>query len=569
MYEQEKSEIQTLKSHLLTQIPTIPLPPNDILLSPNSIAIKAAIAGLDKELVRLEREERLVKKFTCANDNDNVAASAGVVDADMDYVKMNKEDATMDDKKEDEAAVDGDDEEEWEEATNPTSPAKKHQRQNNTEQTQEDENAKLCQTLASSAVARISNANIKVITPLGALALALHTALLGLSEDEPVFRCTGVPDMNVTSQLLAFSTKSSTKKTGGGGFAPPIRELPRGELVPPKWEDTSGDDDGVIAFRYKCGKEVYTVDSGHTNDATTVYLTLQLLQGGEVSVTFGTLKNEKSGEKLQLKFPLGQHVNLDGFQAAKTNGRAVMVSPLLFYISLSKLLLNFSSMFGVLPTTMGNDNTGSSSSVEMPTKGEVMGHMQQSIPMPSTTETSRTDFNASLPSVPPSRPDFDTSNHNDPLRVMDSHRRGKHNHGDFEGDLLPGGPNQPGGLHEMPPRGMGSQVGPDHPMFDRTFGDDNNNGYDDEFDGGFGNGGGSFGVPGVGGGMGMRPRFDPYGPPGGPTEPGRGGRYPGRGNRLGRGRGGRGGRGGRMPPPGGFGHPNPDHMNPPGGGYFS
>ena len=59
-------------------------------------------------------------------------------------------------------------------------------------------------------------------------------------------------------------------------------------------------------------------------------------------------------------------------------------------------------------------------------------------------------------------------------------------------------------------------------------------------------------------------RFDYYGPPGGPMEPGRGGRggqFPGR---LGRGR----GRGGRMPP-GGFGTPNPDHMTPPGGDYFS
>lgn len=64
-------------------------------------------------------------------------------------------------------------------------------------------------------------------------------------------------------------------------------------------------------------------------------------------------------------------------------------------------------------------------------------------------------------------------------------------------------------------------------------------------------------------------RFDPYGPPGGPTEPGGGrGRFPGRGSRLGRG--GRMGRGGRGEfPPGGFGVPNPDHMPPPGGDYFS
>ena len=92
-------------------------------------------------------------------------------------------------------------------------------------------------------------------------------------------------------------------------------------------------------------------------------------------------------------------------------------------------------------------------------------------------------------------------------------------------------------------------------------------------------GGGNFGLPGIGGRdmMGMRPRFDPYGPPGGPTEPGRGHYFPGRGGsrlgNVGRGRGagrGRGG-GGRFPPPppGGFGTPNNDHMTPPGGDYFS
>ena len=54
MYEQEKSDIQILKSYLQTQIPATPLPPNDVLLSPNSVALKAAIAGLDKELGRLD-----------------------------------------------------------------------------------------------------------------------------------------------------------------------------------------------------------------------------------------------------------------------------------------------------------------------------------------------------------------------------------------------------------------------------------------------------------------------------------------------------------------------------------
>mmetsp|Transcript_31767 Transcript_31767/g.66590 ORF Transcript_31767/g.66590 Transcript_31767/m.66590 type:complete len:220 (-) Transcript_31767:209-868(-) len=91
-----------------------------------------------------------------------------------------------------------------------------------------------------------------------------------------------------------------------------------------------------------------------------------------------------------------------------------------------------------------------------------------------------------------------------PPQRQQQQQRGRR--GDFDADLLPGGP-QPGGLHDVPPGG-GSQVGPNHPMFDRTFGDEDGQypGYGDDLGGGFGNGGGSFGMPGVGGGMGMRPR---------------------------------------------------------------
>jgi len=651
MYCQEKSELQILKTYLRTQIPNTPLPPNDILLTPNSTAIKAAISGLDKELARLEREERLVAKFTSNNNNNNAStngATGATDDAndavdDMEYVKMTKEDAEGSSKDADggvdDAAMAVDinddnekDEEEWEEATPPppSSPTtKKHARQeggkgeepsedNNNNNNMRNLNAQRhrCRELASSAVTRIAGANVKVATPFGALGLALHAALVGLTTDnnanndkDPMFRCTGVPDVNVTSQLLRQSNATKAGN-GGGGFAPPIRELPRGALVPPEWEEnaantsskaTNGDAvRGAICFRYKCGKEAYSIDSsGHTNDATTVYLALQLLAvvgsndgEGDVSVTFGTLpssapKDNANALSKQLKFPLGKHVNLDGFTAAKTkNGGGGLVSPSLFYVSLSDLLMEFHSFFGMLlqPVTAmeptREEECALDMDMQMPTKN-VMGHTTTLTTMPGIappTATARAAVD---------RP-FDANNNSDPLRIMNSQQqRGRR--GDFDGDLLPGGP-QPGGLlHDVPPGGGGSQVGPNHPMFDRTFGEDDGYypGYEDDFGGGFGNGGGSFGMPGVGGGMGMRPRFDPYGPPGGPTEPGRGGGqfFPGRGSILGRegrggrgggrgggrdGRGGRGGRGrGRMPPPGGFGNPNPDHMTPPGGGYFS
>ena len=130
MYEQEKSEINILKSYLLSQIPTTPLPPNDILLAPNSVALKAAISGLDKELCRLEREERLVAKFTPSANSDGKKKTDNTMGedeaADMEYVKMSKEDCTSGVTAETADDVNMDDGE-WEEA-NP-SPAKKHQKQ--------------------------------------------------------------------------------------------------------------------------------------------------------------------------------------------------------------------------------------------------------------------------------------------------------------------------------------------------------------------------------------------------------------------------------------------------------
>lgn len=99
--------------------------------------------------------------------------------------------------------------------------------------------------------------------------------------------------------------------------------------------------------------------------------------------------------------------------------------------------------------------------------------------------------------------------------------------GDFDRDLMPGS----GGVDDP----AGNLMGPNHP---------------------------AFGGPaiGSGGGYGMRPRFDPYGPPGGPTDPRNldpnrniGPNDP-RNPQLPR---------QPRPPPGGPGEPNPDHERPP------
>jgi len=569
MYEKETEEINALKRYLLSQIPSTPLPPNNLLLSPKSIALKAAIAGLDKELGRLEREERLVRKFTNENTvydsgSRGVASSTEHNNADedvaMEYVKMTKEDAAADGEKDTTMKREYDDEDDWEEAEAASSPSQKKQSLTDSQ----DLHHEIAQKLSSSTISRIAKADARVDTPIGALGLALHTALVeltaanqGTKKMEQMFRCTGVPDGAIISQFLGEELKNAGGGCGGG-FAPPIRELPKGVLVPSNWEDTAKQQDAqLIAFRYKCGQDVYTTSSGPTNDCTTLYLVLKQINSSTVRVSFGPMPvSTRTGGATttsnQLQLPLTQHINLDGFQASKSKSSS-SVQPSLFFISLPELLVQFGSTFGLLSVMHLSFGEGTLATEEFgldtATNTSVNTDFAKDAFVKPTAAINATKVDL-RPNIPSNGPAVDI----DPLRVMDSRR------GDFEGDLLPGGiqPGLPGG--PSPPSFGGSQVGPNHPMFDRSFGDDdlyNTGSY----------GPPSFGIPGVGG-VGMRPRFDPYGPPGGPTEPGRSGRG-GRGGRgrFGSGRG-RGGGRGRMPP-GGFGDPNNDELQPPNSDYYS
>ena len=605
MYEREKSEILALKRYLLNTIPLTPLAlsqssggrdegrvgghgvvgaagrdvgggegQDEILLSTNSLALKAAIEGLDKELKKLEREERLLEKFSAANasasDSLNAdGANDNLEDVAVEYVKMTKEDvvnATLDAVMDDSNAMVDDDE--WQETDATEAEGAHAQNQLRMRQEREEDGSHKHQEAsakwAASTIARISNDNVKVATPLGALSLGLHAALMDLSSNDgcgsvdSFVRCTGIPTLDTITQFL----QDNNKKGGGGvnaggmGFAPPIRELPKGLLVPSTWEDmaTKGvasaeSVGGIVAFRYKCGKEVYSTSAGATNDATTVYLVVHgqtptpSNDTEDIIVTFGTLPptssfQNQAQDKKKLKFSLGRHVNLDGFRAAKTksgSGVSALVPPSLFYKSLSELLLQFATVFELLPVMLAtfgekDERYQDTTNVEMimSTNDEAMHE-----PLPTTLTSipiavSATSHNnlkdyiyAPRPNIPPNGAAVETS-HNDPLRVIDSHTqtatRGRC--GDFEGDLLPGGP-QPGlpGMTGAPSHGIndngrpglggGSQVGPNHPIFDRTFGDDTDDylySYDDDGIGAGYDGGGSFRVPGVGGGLGMHPR---------------------------------------------------------------
>jgi len=68
-FKQDRAELQALKYHLVTQIPTTPLPPNDVILSPHSVALRAAVQGLDKAIARLEYEENRKEYMKLSKDD--------------------------------------------------------------------------------------------------------------------------------------------------------------------------------------------------------------------------------------------------------------------------------------------------------------------------------------------------------------------------------------------------------------------------------------------------------------------------------------------------------------------
>ena len=698
MFEREKIEIRTLRNYLSSSefvlrgadsnssaVLFVPPPSSphiagsgDFIPRPrrgntgpsSSLAIRAAISGLDEELARLDREERSLDGSRAPSGSSAEAAAAAEEAAFLsgEFVTMSREDVVAAVRNGNSDIGDGDakmmtdddDDDDWEVANTKIIDASRDEKNNNIrDDEKEDETSRIpnrgrrmTELLASDVVKRISTCNIKVKTELGVIGLALHAAILALgsgerrrqqsvseSEQYELLKCTGIPsDVNVIHQLLRNhfritkdeNDNSSSRK--GGGFAPPIRELPRGQLVPSNWEEMTTSlssvvaaDHDIIALRYKLvsgtNSSTYSVDSstvlgvGGTTDAssTTLYLVVILphSSGGkeknsEVHVSFGTLHPSSSTTNTTttppttriMTFPLGQYVNLDGYKAAKAKVAGGSVTPCLFYIALSELLYQFVTKFeSVLrrrkvAETPALSSSSSSSSSSLPlgytnimTMDDGINCRNNSNAMVAPPPTMDDDKGITTHSIIPHVDGGDDELVVGPPRIAvgddttlfpPPHRCG----GDFESDLLPSGlpslsvvlPSNlllPGGGGG---NSGGSQVGPNHPMFDRTFGDDDDNYYY----------GGNFSLPGgIGGGcggggmdMGMRPRFDPYGPPGGPTEPGRGPNFPGRGGgggRLGRGGFGRGGRGrgGGFPPPGGFGTPNNDHMTPPGGDYFS
>lgn len=431
-----EAELDAVRQHLL-QCPNVPK---------DSQALQVALDALDQERKRIERDAKLQRKFA-ASSNTTTTSSSSKTETNKSTAPTSTSDKVHT-KEEDDAEL-----MEWQDI------ASHH------EQIAEmpSEGSVLGKMLAQSSIAAMANAKTDVASPLAAIALALHAALTGETLN---FKCTGIPD---------DSTASS------GGFAAPIRELPKTQLVPAYWDKNSmAATNPFVKFRYRKNGVGSIVLHASLRDDTMVHVEL-----------LPTNTKEPPGDALT--FPLEDHVNLDSLSKALATQQRVI--PTLHYKALPVLLTNMCNTFDLGPV-----------------RDSVEGGAETSLPYVDTTIippiADGLRNNTPLVAQPRVYDQFESPN----IRVFQPDRR----RGDFDTDLMPGG--------MADPFSGGNLMGPNHP---------------------------AFGQQPHGGGFGMRPRFDPYGPPGGPTDPNN--IDPSDPRQQPR----------RRPPPGGTGDPNPDHQRPP------
>lgn len=469
------------------------------LVPSNHPAIQVAVAAIDKEQQRMERDRKLQQKFSQGKQPISSTAvggestmSSSVLDDSVVVVERRSSRSsspTTTTPAFPPPAIESDDndmadEMEWQDVQ-----AKEKEAWDDDDNDDDDDPTStttgsfLGKQLAKLTIDAIAEHHTKLQSPLASIAVAFHASL---RSDVLGFNCTGVPE-----------DPSAASK---GGFAPPIRELPKTQFLPNAWDGNPT----RIALRYR-------------KDGTgAMILTVEL--GDDQMVTVRWQPSNSKEDSQTLTFLLGDHLNLDSWNAALKT--APSVSPALHYKSLALLLSNFCRTFDL--GTIHEEGMDQADPVSIPT------------PSVKDTTTARpfiqkSDFVPASTLVPPvgmnRKPDFK----NDFPTTLDEAFPGLNGplrpQGDFAGDLLPPGlldPRMSGGG-----RMGGNLMGPNHPMFQG------------------GGDGDHFGIP-MGGPGSMQPRFDPIYPnvvdfpPGVGAPPGR------RSNRPSR-----------------SGEPNPDHLPPP------
>ena len=351
----------------------------------------------------------------------------------------------------------------------------------------------LGQRLAKAAIATIAERNLRCQTPLEAIALALHAALCS---EVLCFACTGVPE---------------SSSPNDAGFAAPIRELPRSQFLPRGWNQNKDS----IALRYR------------KNGSGSVILIVRIqaaMEEDAVEILFNRA-NSSEPHSDSLVFPLKEHINLDSWKRAQREQSSV--SPSLHYKALAGLFTKVAKSFDLGHVAEEDNIEPSTYQQEFPYVDTTVLNLPTRQNMAAMTQgVTGSDMPSSgLPMRPLVHRAPDDRDRSVPTTLDDAFPglQARNHPGDFAGDLAPGGLSGPG-FGGTSPGQTGNLMGANHPAF---FG----------------------GMAPPQPGLGMRPRFDPIGPPGGPMDP------PNNDNNK------------TQVPPGKArnipGEPNPDHLRPP------
>jgi hypothetical protein len=471
-------------------------------------AIAAAVKGIEQEMKRRERDAKLRQKFmqdavtiekpadasTLTSTSTSVEFASRTFDTNTNEPPLtsgHSNSNSITNSNTDPADADETMTDDWHDVTSDSSP----KQEGNGEQ--DEATGFLGKCLSRQAIAAIADHQVRVKSPLAAVALALHAAM---RSETLGFSCTGVPD--------------DTDGAGGstGGFAPPIRELPKKQFLPRDWDKHAE----KVTLRYRkngTGSLILKVVGQQQATAQEKDIVVEV-----------TLYTTSTGEPPSdsLVFSISDHINLDSWARALRDHATV--PPALHYKGLSMLLSNFAKTFDLGNVVEGKDTA---------TIEQVLPYVDTTIQsVPSLRVHHLTNPGSFQPAPPPPMRPVVVNQpwDNGWTPTIENSFPGLRTHGppgDFAGDLAPGGILAPG-FGQVSPGMGGNLMGPNHPAFT-----------------------GGPGMSGVGpnSGLGMRPRFDPFGPPGGPTDPNGLPENPNNPNRNRR--------------PGGTGDPNPDHMRPP------
>eukprot|EP00429_Kryptoperidinium_foliaceum_P024989 CAMPEP_0176147420 /NCGR_PEP_ID=MMETSP0120_2-20121206/75150_1 /TAXON_ID=160619 /ORGANISM="Kryptoperidinium foliaceum, Strain CCMP 1326" /LENGTH=510 /DNA_ID=CAMNT_0017484033 /DNA_START=24 /DNA_END=1555 /DNA_ORIENTATION=+ len=361
---ESKEEFELVKKYLM-ECPHVP---------PDHPAIKAAVTAIDKEFNARERDRKLQMKFSQSKTQKMPGQSADKLDDSVVVVDRTSSSSPPTTAQRQDSA---DDDMEWQDV------------EEKEKEASGDETSYLGKLLAKAAVDAIFEHKAKAKTPVQAIALIFHAAL---RSDHLGFQCTGLPE-------------ATTK----GGFAPPVRELPKSQFLPANWDASKNQ----VALRYR--------------KPGTNALVLRVEEGDDqqIIVCLEPASNKEPSSQ-NLTFSLGDHINMDSWNAALKNAPAV--APTLHYKSLASLLTNFCRTFDLGPVNEGIS----------PQEVNAALYVDNNLPQ------SKSEFIPARPmAVPPvggssMRPDYRTqvpSTLGEAFPGMNPLRVG----GDFSGDLAPAG----------------------------------------------------------------------------------------------------------------------------------